>query len=145
LQGRDTSFGRGESPYNRVQGDNTQIKIESRAELEVKGKSVEGFVPEFANPCMAEIKHAPFYAVRVVAGSLGTFAGLETNEYAQVLGSNQIPIEGLYAAGNDMASVMGGHYPSGGITLGPAMTFGYIAAHHIAREATSSMASRRPV
>jgi succinate dehydrogenase/fumarate reductase flavoprotein subunit len=111
----------------------------------VKGKSVEGFVPEFANPCMAEIKHAPFYAVRVVAGSLGTFAGLKTNEYAQVLGSNQIPIEGLYAAGNDMASVMGGHYPSGGITLGPAMTFGYIAAHHIAREATSSMASRRPV
>ncbi len=145
LQGRDTLFGRGESPYNRVQGDNTQIKIQSRVEREVKGKSIEGFVPEFTNPCMAEIKHAPFYAVRVVAGSLGTFAGLETNEYAQVLGSNQIPIEGLYAAGNDMASVMGGHYPSGGITLGPAMTFGYIAANHIASQATSSMASRRPV
>ena len=42
------------------------------------------------------------------------------------------PISGLYAAGNDMNSVMGGHYPSGGITLGPGMTFGYVAAHHIA-------------
>ena len=63
-----------------------------------------------------------------VAGSLGTFAGLETNENAQVLGADDMPIAGLYAAGNDMASVMGGHYPSGGITLGPAMTFGYIAA-----------------
>ena len=42
------------------------------------------------------------------------------------------PIAGLYAAGNDMNSIMGGHYPSGGITLGPAMTFGFVAAHHAA-------------
>ncbi|MEY4294542.1 MAG: hypothetical protein RLY82_230 [Pseudomonadota bacterium] len=145
LQGRDTLFGRGDTPYNRVQGDNTQIKIQSRVQRELKGKRVQNFVPEFANPCMAAIEHAPFYAVRVVAGSLGTFAGLETNEHAQVLDENQSPIEGLYAAGNDMASVMGGHYPSGGITLGPAMTFGYIAAHHMAREATASMACHNSV
>jgi len=145
LQGRDTQFGRGDTPYNRVQGDNTQVKIKSKVDIHMKGKRVDSFVPEFANPCMAEIKHAPFYAVRVVAGSLGTFAGLETNEHAQVLNEDKQPIEGLYAAGNDMASVMGGHYPSGGITLGPAMTFGYIAAHHIASQATSSMASTRPV
>ncbi len=145
LQGRDVLFGRGDTPYNRVQGDNTQIKIQSRVERELKGKRVESFVPEFSNPCMAEIKHAPFYAVRVVAGSLGTFAGLETNEHAQVLDESKLPIAGLYAAGNDMASVMGGHYPSGGITLGPAMTFGYIAAHHMAREATANMASTRSV
>lgn len=145
LQGRDTLFGRGDTPYNRVQGDNTQIKIQSRVQRELKGKRVQNFVPEFSNPCMAEIKHAPFYAVRVVAGSLGTFAGLATNENAQVLGADDMPIAGLYAAGNDMASVMGGHYPSGGITLGPAMTFGYIAAHHMAREATASMACTRPV
>ena len=43
-----------------------------------------------------------------------------------------VPIPGLYAAGTDMASVMGGHYPAGGINLGPAMTFGYIAGRHAA-------------
>jgi len=140
MQGRDLLFGRGDSPYNRMQGDNTPIKTMSKIDIQKNGKRADSFVPEFANPCMAEIKRAPFYAVRVVAGSLGTFAGLETNEHAQVLTENKLPIAGLYAAGNDMASVMGGHYPSGGITLGPAMTFGYIAAHHIAREAISSMA-----
>ena len=61
-------------------------------------------------------RRGPFYAVRVVAGSLGTFAGLAVNEHAQALDHKNMPIEGLYAAGNDMASVMGGHYPSGGIT-----------------------------
>ena len=52
--------------------------------------------------------------------------------FVLVLGTGGEPIPGLYAAGNDMSSVMGGRYPSGGITLGPAMTFGYIAAHHAA-------------
>jgi hypothetical protein len=49
-----------------------------------------------------------------------------------VLDAGDKPVPGLYAGGNDMASVMGGHYPSGGITLGPAMTFGFVAAHHAA-------------
>jgi predicted oxidoreductase len=83
---------------------------------------------------MAPLVHGPFYAVKVVPGSLGTFAGLKTNAHAQVLNAEGEPIAGLYAAGNDMNSVMGGHYPAGGITLGPAMTFGYIAGMHAAQE-----------
>jgi succinate dehydrogenase/fumarate reductase flavoprotein subunit len=108
--GRDPAFGRGGTPYNRVQGDPTQTP----------------------NPCVAPIEHAPFYAVKIVPGSLGTFAGLRTDASARVLDRGGRPIPGLYVCGNDMASVMGGRYPSGGITLGPAMTFGYIAAHAIA-------------
>ncbi|WP_394788543.1 FAD-dependent oxidoreductase [Rhodoferax sp.] len=111
LDGVDTDFAKGETAYNRVQGD---------AEY---GRP---------NPCMAPLTHGPFYAVKVVPGSLGTFAGLRTNASAQVLDAQDQPIPGLYAGGNDMHSVMGGTYPSGGITLGPAMTFGYIAAHHAA-------------
>lgn len=111
--GRDPQFGRGGTPYDRLQGD------------------AEHAGP---NPCVAPLLQAPFYAVRIVPGSLGTFAGLAGNEHAQVLDEQGAPIAGLYAAGNDLASVMGGHYPSGGITLGPAMTFGYVLAHHAASQ-----------
>jgi succinate dehydrogenase/fumarate reductase flavoprotein subunit len=116
-QGVDTDFGKGQTPYNRLQGD-------------------AAFATEqgWPNPCMAPLVHGPFYAVKVVPGSLGTFAGLKTNAHAQVLNAEGEPIAGLYAAGNDMNSVMGGHYPAGGITLGPAMTFGYIAGMHAAQE-----------
>lgn len=110
--GYDSEFGKGQTPYNKVQGD---AKHPGR------------------NPCMAPLVEAPFYAVRVVAGSLGTFAGLRCNEHAQVLNHQGQAIEGLYAGGNDLSSIMGGNYPSGGITLGPAMTFGYLAAHHAAQ------------
>jgi succinate dehydrogenase/fumarate reductase flavoprotein subunit len=110
-EGRDPEYGRGDSPYDRVQGD------------------AEHGGP---NPCVAPIEHGPFYAVRIVPGSLGTFAGLEVDVHARVLDAQAVPIEGLYAAGNDMSSVMGGHYPSGGITLGPALVFGYVLAHHAA-------------
>ena len=109
--GVDADFHKGETAYNRIQGD-----------------AKHGG----PNPCMAPITQAPFYAVRVVPGSLGTFAGLVTDNNAQVLDSSGAPIGGLYACGNDMNSIMGGHYPSGGITLGPAMTFGYLAARHAA-------------
>ncbi|MCY1433242.1 3-oxosteroid 1-dehydrogenase [compost metagenome] len=81
---------------------------------------------------MAPIEHGPFYAVKVQPGCFGTFAGLKTNASAQVLDGDGQPIPGLYAAGTDMASIMGGHYPAGGINLGPAVTFGYIAGRHIA-------------
>lgn len=111
VQGKDADFAKGETPYNRVQGD------------DVTGRP---------NPCMAPLARGPFYAVKVLPGSLGTFSGLKVNASAQVLNSAGLPIEGLYAGGNDMASIMGGRYPSGGITLGPAMTFGFIAAHHAA-------------
>ncbi|MEZ5660597.1 MAG: FAD-binding protein [Burkholderiaceae bacterium] len=83
----------------------------------------------------------PFYAVKVVVGDLGTFAGLRTDEHSRVLDAAQgRPIEGLYAAGNDAASIMGGNYPGGGITLGPAMTFGWIAARHLASAAAEQVA-----
>jgi succinate dehydrogenase/fumarate reductase flavoprotein subunit len=104
-RGEDPAFGRGASPYNRVQGDKRQRP----------------------NPALGPLTRAPFYAVRVVPGSLGTFAGLRTDALARVLDTDARPIPGLFATGNDAASIMGGHYPSGGITLGPAMTFGYIA------------------
>jgi succinate dehydrogenase/fumarate reductase flavoprotein subunit len=112
--GRDPEFHRGDTAYDRMQGD-----------PEHRGP----------NPCVAPIEHAPFYAVRIVPGSLGTFAGLAVNEHAQALDAAGAPIPGLYVNGNDMASVMGGHYPSGGITLGPALVFGHILAHHAAGRA----------
>jgi predicted oxidoreductase len=67
-----------------------------------------------------------------VPGDLGTFAGLRADARACVLDRVGRPIPGLYAAGNDLASIMGGNYPGGGITLGPAMTFGFIAANQLA-------------
>lgn len=110
-QGEDPLWGRGSTPYNRKNGDPRH-----------PGK----------NPCIAPIENGPFYAVKVLPGSFGTFAGLKTNRHAQVLDQADAPIAGLYAAGADMASIFGGFYPSGGINLGPAMTFGYIAARHAA-------------
>lgn len=109
-RGEDPLFGRGTTPYNRKQGDPANLP----------------------NPCVAPIDTGPFYAVKVQPGCFGTFAGLKVNPHAQVLDANEQPIAGLYAAGGDMASIMGGHYPAGGINLGPALTFGYIAARHIA-------------
>lgn len=109
--GADPTFGRGSTPYNRKQGD---------------------ALHPGSNPCVAPIEQGPFYAVKVQPGCFGTFAGLKTDGHARVLGDDGQAIAGLYAAGSDMASIMGGHYPSGGINLGPAMTFGYIAARHIA-------------
>lgn len=84
---------------------------------------------------MAPLATPPFYAVEVVIGDLGTFAGLACDEAARVLDGAGRPIPGLYAAGNDAASIMGGNYPGGGITLGPALTFGYLAARDMARAA----------
>jgi len=80
------------------------------------------------NPCMAPIVNGPFYAIRIVIGEIGTFAGLATNAECQVIDQHQKAIEGLYAVGNDAASIMGGNYPGAGITLGPAVTLGYVAA-----------------
>ncbi len=108
--GRDPAFGRGTTAFNLKQGDPTHGP----------------------NPCVAPIERPPYYAVKVQPGCFGTFAGLKTNAHAQVLSRHGDPIRGLYAAGADMASVMGGFYPSGGINLGPAMTFGFIAGRHAA-------------
>lgn len=115
VAGKDEDFGKGETAYNRMQGDAALAQEQG-----------------YANPCMAPLGAGPYYAVKVVPGSLGTFAGLKVNAHAQVLDEQGQPIPGLYAGGNDMASMMGGNYPSGGITLGPAMTFGFLAAEHAA-------------
>ena len=118
--GVDTRFGKGSTAYNKFYGD-----------------------PSFhPNPCVAPIEHKPYYAVEVVVGDLGTFAGLKTNSNAQVLDERGVPISGLYACGNDMASLMGGNYPGGGITLGPAITFAYIAARHLAGQSPDVSISR---
>jgi len=108
--GEDPDFHKGSTAYNRFQGD-----------------------PEITpNPCVHPLDTAPYYAVEVVIGDLGTFAGIKTNKHAQAVKNDGTPIPGLYAVGNDNASIMGGNYPGGGITLGPAMTFGWIAGRHLA-------------
>lgn len=108
--GEDPAFRKGSSAYNRFLGDATVAP----------------------NPCIAPLDMPPFYAVQVVIGDLGTYAGIRTDARARVLGERGAPVPGLYAAGNDMASIMGGNYPAGGITLGPAMTFGYVAGCDLA-------------
>jgi succinate dehydrogenase/fumarate reductase flavoprotein subunit len=108
--GEDPAFGRGSTPFNRGSGD-----------------------PDHKpNPSLAPIERGPFYAIKVLPGSFGTFAGLKTDPHARVLTKDGDPIPGLYAAGSDQANVMGGYYPSGGINIGPAMTFGYVAGRHVA-------------
>lgn len=117
VKGEDPEFHRGSTPYQKAQGD----------------------VLQQPNPCIAPIQKGPFYAVEVVPGSLGTFAGLHTDCNARVLNQEtQRPILGLFAVGNDMNSIMGGQYPSGGITLGPAMTFGFIAGQQLGQDAKLS-------
>jgi succinate dehydrogenase/fumarate reductase flavoprotein subunit len=108
-EGTDPDFGKGSRAYNRYQGD-----------------ALHG-----PNPCVAPIQKGPFYAIKMVIGDLGTYAGIKTDADARALDADGQPIQGLYAAGNDMASIMGGNYPGAGITLGPALTFGYIAGRHI--------------
>ena len=106
--GRDTEFGRGESAHNRAYGD-------------------PGHQP---NPCLGALETGPFYAVKLRPGDLGSFVGLATDANARVLDKAGHPLSGLYAAGLDAASVLGGHYPAAGVTVGAALTFGWIAARH---------------
>lgn len=108
--GQDPAFGKGSKAYNRYQGDALVTP----------------------NPCVAPLETGPYYAIRLVVGDIGTFAGLVTDERTRVLGQDGTPIKGLYAVGNDAASVMGGNYPGAGITLGPALTFGYVAGIQLA-------------
>jgi succinate dehydrogenase/fumarate reductase flavoprotein subunit len=109
-RGEDPLFGRGRNAYNLYFGDPEQKP----------------------NPCVGPIETEPFFALKLVPGDLGTFVGLQTDEKARVVDCAGIPIAGLYAAGNDLASVFAGNYPGGGSTLGPGMTFGYIAGRDLA-------------
>lgn len=116
--GRDPEFGKGENAYNRFLGDPAHEP----------------------NPCVAPLELPPYYAIKTVVGDLGTFAGLRTDEHARVLDEGGRPIAGLFAVGNDMSSIMGGNYPGGGITLGPAMTFGFIAGNYLAQSSAADSA-----
>ena len=82
------------------------------------------------NPSLAPLDQAPYYALRCDPGDLDTKGGLKCDEYARVLDTEGNVIEGLYAAGNASAAVMGDTYPGAGATIGSAMTFAYIAAQH---------------
>lgn len=108
--GVDEDFHRGESAYDRYYGDPTNKP----------------------NPNLGEISHAPYYAAKLVPGDLGTKGGIRTDVHGRALRDDGSVIEGLYAAGNVSAPVMGHTYPGPGGTIGPAMTFGYLAALHIA-------------
>jgi succinate dehydrogenase/fumarate reductase flavoprotein subunit len=108
--GEDPEFGRGSTAFNRFLGD-----------------------PEHKpNPNVAPIGKGPYYALKLMMGDLGTFDGLSTDTVGRVLDARSKSVPGLYAVGNDRASIMGGNYPGAGITLGPIMTFGYITGWHLA-------------
>ena len=109
-EGKDPEFGRGESEFNRYGGD-----------------------PKVGpNPSLGALEKGPFYAVKVYPGSFGTFAGIAADGRGQVLNEQGEAIEGLYTAGNDRNSIMGGFYPAGGVNLGPALGFGYIIGRELA-------------
>jgi len=107
--GEDPDFRRGEAAYDKMYGD-----------------------PSVApNPCLRPLVKAPYFAMPIYPGDIGTNGGLKTNHMAQVVGTDGKPITGLYAVGNNAASAMGESYPGAGVTIGPALTFGYIAAKQI--------------
>jgi succinate dehydrogenase/fumarate reductase flavoprotein subunit len=108
-KGHDDDFLRGDSAYDNYYGDST-----------------------LANPNLYPLTKPPYYAFQVILGDLGTSGGLRTDELARVLRADDSVIKGLYAVGNASAAVMGRSYAGAGATIGPAMTFGYIAANHIA-------------
>lgn len=112
VAGVDEDFHRGESAYDKYYSDPT-----------VK-----------PNPSLQVIDYAPFYAVKIVPGDLGTKGGLVTDERARVLRPDGSVIPGLYAAGNCSSAVMGHTYAGPGATIGPALTFGYLAAETISAE-----------
>ena len=117
LTGQDADYKRGDSAYDRYYAD-------------------PGIKP---NPSLGALSKAPFYAFRIVPGDLGTKGGLKTNARSLVLRPNGREILGLYAAGNASDAVMGRSYAGNGSTLGPAMTFGFIAANDIADQLPHGM------
>ncbi len=107
--GHDEDFQRGTTDYQRANGD----------------ASWPG-----PNPCLGALRQGPFYAIALYPGDIGAATGLVTDGDARVLHRDGHAIEGLYACGNDMHSIMGGVYPAPGITIGPGLTFGHLAAKH---------------
>jgi len=109
--GHDDDFNRGDSVYDNYYGD-----------------------PTLPNPNLHPLGKPPYYAFRMVLGDLGTSGGLRTDEHARVLRADDTVVRGLYAVGNTSAPVMGRSYAGAGATIGPAMTFGYVAAKHLVSE-----------
>lgn len=107
-KGEDPDFHRGEAAYDKMYGDPRVTP----------------------NPSLRPIEKAPFYAMPMYPGDIGTNGGLLTDADARVLDTDGKPIPGLYAIGNSAASAMGQSYPGAGVTIGPALTFGYLAARH---------------
>jgi hypothetical protein len=105
-EGRDADFGRGDSAYDRGNGDATHAP----------------------NPTLGALEQGPFYAIRLVPGDIGSFVGLRVDENARVLDAKGAMVPGLWAAGSAAAPLTGGTYPAAGLTIGQAMTFGYVAA-----------------
>jgi glycine/D-amino acid oxidase-like deaminating enzyme len=108
--GRDPDHGKGEAEVDRFNGD----------------------AQHRPNPCIGGIVTAPFCALQIWPADAAASRGLATDEAGAVLDTAAKPIPGLYACGNDMASIMGGHYPGPGITLGPALVFGYLIGRSLA-------------
>ena len=114
--GVDADFQRGTTDYQRANGDATWTG---------------------PNPCLGALREGPYYAIALYPGDIGAATGLVTDGDARVLNAEGQAIEGLYACGNDMHSIMGGVYPGPGITIGPGLTFGYLAAKHAVARANS--------
>jgi succinate dehydrogenase/fumarate reductase flavoprotein subunit len=108
--GLDPTFGRGQSALEKRNGD---PKVRP-------------------NPCLAPIEQPPFYAIRILPGDFSTLGGLRTDASARVLATDEQPLAGLYAVGSDASSIFAGMSAAGGGTLGPALTFGFIAGEHLA-------------
>jgi 3-oxosteroid 1-dehydrogenase len=108
--GKDEDFRKGDQAYDRHFGDPGQRP----------------------NPCLGMVSRPPYYAIRIWPVDVGTCGGLLTDEHARVLREDGSVLPGLYATGNTTASVMGGSYVGAGSTIGPSLTFGYIAAKHAA-------------
>jgi 3-oxosteroid 1-dehydrogenase len=108
--GRDVDFHRGDSAYDAYYADPTN----------------------WPNPCLAQLVLPPYYAFKIEPGDLGTKGGMRTDARARVLRPDGSVVPGLYAAGNASGAVMGHSYAGAGSTIGPAMTFGYVAANDIA-------------
>lgn len=85
------------------------------------------------NACLAPIVDGPFYAIKLFACDIGTLLGIKTDESSRAISAGQVPIEGLYVVGNDTESIFAGGYPAAGITLGPALTFGYRIGTHLSQ------------
>ncbi|MBA4222529.1 MAG: hypothetical protein C0458_17505 [Methylobacterium sp.] len=113
IDGHDPDHGKGGNAYDLHQGD----------------------LQHAPNPCLGPIERPPFYAVAVYPGDIGATRGLITDDRGRVLDQARRPIPGLYACGNEMNSVMAGTYPGAGITLGPALTFGYIVGRSLGQDA----------